>query len=117
MPGPTPISSSLVFQEKFWANVLVRGPDDCWIWLRGKSHGYGLLRTPDYQYHGGERTMLAHRFAYEFSIGPIPKGLLLMHTCDHPSCCNPKHLIPGTNLDNRRDAVSKGRAFPWGHKK
>lgn len=51
----------------------------------------------------------AHRFAYETRIGAIPNGLLIMHKCDVKLCCNPRHLQPGTQLDNMQDAANKGR--------
>ena len=33
----------------------------------------------------------------------------LMHTCDNPSCCNPKHLKVCTHAENMADKAEKGR--------
>ena len=36
-------------------------------------------------------------------------GRFVLHSCDTPLCCNPKHLFIGTQADNKRDAISKER--------
>jgi hypothetical protein len=52
----------------------------------------------------------AYRIAYQLTKGPIPKGYDVRHfVCHHPPCCNPKHLILGTRVDNVSDMVAAGR--------
>jgi hypothetical protein len=77
--------------------------DTCWIW-KGYRHpfGYGNIRV-------GGVTKLTHRVSYELHTGPIPDGLHVLHRCDNPPCCNPDHLYVGTNDDNTRDRITRGR--------
>jgi hypothetical protein len=48
----------------------------------------------------GSRQHFAHRLAYQLSSHSIPPGMLVMHTCGNPSCCNPAHLKMGTRADH-----------------
>ena len=50
-----------------------------------------------------------HRLAWAEAYGPIPEGLHVLHRCDNPPCHNVDHLFLGTNGDNVRDCVAKGR--------
>ena len=94
---------------RFWAKVAKVGPNDCWEWTasRGRSHGgYGQFKV----HMGPVRTNLhANRIAYALATGHDPIGLVVRHTCDNPSCCNPAHLLSGTVLDNARDKMERGR--------
>jgi hypothetical protein len=36
-------------------------------------------------------------------------GLVVRHRCDNPRCINPEHLEIGTQLDNVRDCIERGR--------
>ena len=86
------------------AQIDKRGPDDCWPW---KGHqdpkGYGLIHI-----HG--HTVKAHRFFYWVKHDQAPD--VVLHTCDNPSCVNPRHLRGGTSTDNNRETVWKGRHRP-----
>lgn len=90
----------MIKQDIFMRHVIKTGVNTCWKWRGAKlKHGYG-------RYSGG---LLAHRITYELLVGPIPEGLLVLHSCDNPECTNPKHLFLGTHSDNAKDMVLKGR--------
>lgn len=57
------------------------------------------------------RTNTLHHYVCELEKGPIPKGLLVMHSCDNRMCFNPLHLSVGTSQDNMDDMVSKKRSI------
>jgi hypothetical protein len=94
--------------ELFWSRVDVKSESECWPWrLRRDGNGYGLFDVgPKCQ----RKTRLTHRLAYELTNGKIDLGLQVCHSCDNPTCCNPKHLFLGTNADNMRDMRLKGRS-------
>lgn len=90
---------------RFWAQVDVRAPDECWEWQGGKiDSGYGRLRYGSYP-----GKILAHRLAWKIHFGILPDDLCVCHRCDNPPCCNPMHLFLGTRCDNNRDRSAKGR--------
>lgn len=94
---------SIRFWEKVDRNAPIppNRPDlgNCWLWMASKAEfGYGLF--------AGHR---AHRISWEFTNGPIPNRLQVLHACDTPACVRPEHLFLGTQSDNIQDALRKGR--------
>lgn len=97
-----------VFQPvvpRFWSNV--QKTDSCWPWIGSiEGRGYGQFKI-------GGRQVMAHRFAYELLVGPIPERHDIDHTChntdancpggwscQHRRCVNPAHLEPITHQAN-----------------
>lgn len=51
----------------------------------------------------------AHRWIWEQSNGPIPKGMLVRHLCHNRKCVNLEHLAIGDMKDNRQDDINAGK--------
>lgn len=92
--------------------------DGCWLWTSTRDRkGYGRFTVERVRMPDGSirfKRTGAHRFSYEFHVGPIPSGpgfhgTCVLHRCDNPSCVRPDHLFLGTNADNVRDMDAKGR--------
>lgn len=92
---------SIPAEVRFWKHVAKT--EGCWEWTGSTSKkGYGKLNI-------GGVTKAAHRFSYEIANGPIPEKLFVLHRCDNPPCVRPDHLFTGTNEDNVKDMMKKGR--------
>ena len=100
---------------RFWSKV--NFTDSCWLWTGVPNEGgYGQFYVSP-KYH-----VRAHRWAYEFCVGPITEGLVLDHLCDTPSCVFPDHLEPVTQrvntLRGRRNFAARNARVthcPAGH--
>lgn len=89
--------------EKFWAKVSIGTPDQCWEWKgaqRGDSYGH---------FYAFGKHMGAHRFSFYLANLYFPE--VVMHTCDNRICVNPHHLQGGTQQQNMRDMVARGRHY------
>lgn len=92
------------FFDRHRDKIAFAGPDECWLWTAGRfSNGYGAVLT-------GGKTRGAHREAFEARNGAgSADGLVVRHRCDVRACINPAHLELGTQGDNMRDKVRRGR--------
>ena len=93
-------------RQRFWKYVWRRQDHQCWPWLASamKRGGYGQLRD-------GAKTLKSHRLSWELHFGEIPDNLLIRHLCNNPLCCNPSHLLPGTDKENHDDMRRAGHMF------
>lgn len=83
----------------------------CRIWA-GELNNKGYGRFAIWRPHRTRR-LLAHRVNYYLTTDQDIAGLRLLHSCDTPACVEVSHLRTGTQADNTRDAISRGRAvFP-----
>jgi len=93
--------------KPFHPDLLLPTENGCHVWPGSKcKKGYGLRA-----YHG--KTYRVHRVAWVHHFGEIPAGMHVCHRCDNPACANPEHLFLGTNEDNVRDKIRKGRGRRW----
>jgi len=90
-------------EDRFWARV--KKTKSCWLFNghRQAKMGYVQFWTPE---HGH---IYAHRYSWLFHHGKIPENKLILHSCDVTNCIRPDHLWIGTQLDNMRDMIVKGR--------
>ena len=94
------------FAQYFWSRIALTADDDrCWEWQHSRNpQGYGCIKIDG-------QTRRVHRIAWQLANGREPK-LDVLHSCDNPPCCNPKHLREGTAAENGQEAREKGRWTP-----
>lgn len=84
--------------KRFWAKVDIKGPNDCWSWLAGKTKsGYGVFSIK-------HKWIAAHRVSFFIKNGYLPnisQDRMVMHDCENPECQNYNHLLDGTNKQNQ----------------
>jgi len=95
--------------KRFWEKVNKNGrrmphmKTRCYEWTAGVNEkGYGRIRLNGQSHY-------AHRVTWLLAHGRWPNPQAL-HKCDNSACVRLTHLFEGTQRDNLRDSVSKGRA-------
>jgi hypothetical protein len=90
--------------KNFWDKVNILDDEQaCWEWMGMTDGGAGYGRLQE-----NGHIVQAHRKAWEISNDEkIPEGLVVRHTCDNPKCCNPNHLLLGTQQQNMQDKIAR----------
>lgn len=98
--------------EALWSKVDRRAPDECWEWQGFRNEdGYGRTWI-------GGKGYYAHRVIFDLANpGKIERTAprnrfgvgFLRHSCDNPPCCNPRHLLIGSQSQNMGDKIARER--------
>ncbi|WP_328336706.1 HNH endonuclease [Streptomyces violaceus] len=89
----------LVEQVRSVCEVQANG---CWVW---RYCGYTSNHYPEIMINR-RRGSVARRLL-ELTTGEV--GEVARHRCDNRPCCNPDHLLWGTQAENVQDALERGR--------
>jgi len=94
--------------ERFWEKIDKRRPDECWPWTGTlQSNRSGQL----YGYFRAGKMVRVNRLMWRLhNQEEIPHGQVVRHTCDNTVCCNPAHLVIGTQKQNVSDRYERNRA-------
>jgi hypothetical protein len=101
------VGEIITLADRFWRHVERATEDECWLWTGAVQRGYGAVRL---SLPGATRRQVnAQRVAFVLTYGPINAEDHVLHRCDTPLCCNPRHLFVGDRSANMADAARKGR--------
>jgi len=80
----------------------------CWEW-KG-AHGLGTRGEYRPRVVIGQKDYYVYRIVYSLYTGNDLKPTdVVSHECDHSWCCNPYHMIIGTQADNVQDMLKRER--------
>lgn len=89
--------------DRFWSLVGDEDTNGCWEW----SGSISSNNQARFSYK--DKTILAPRFSLELHKGKLAEGEVCRHKCDNGWCVNPDHLEKGTQAENIKDMIERGR--------
>lgn len=101
------------FKKYFQLKLDSTNPALCWNWTGSKNKfGYGVVfynSILSYAHRVAHKIYNDVTFNIKLEKDLDKDSIVILHSCDNPSCCNPAHLSTGTPLENVQDMVRKGR--------
>ena len=83
---------------RFHRKYIIDLETDCWIWTGSLNNAkYPMFKSYN------DKLVTAHRFSYEYFVGPLDSELEICHSCDNRKCVNPDHLRQDTKSSNAID--------------
>ena len=81
--------------DRFYLQTAFCPITGCWVWSGHVNRwGYGMFSVDG-------RCRGVHRWIWEVTNGPIPKGMQVDHfRCNNRQCCNPEHLKLASPREN-----------------
>jgi hypothetical protein len=80
----------------------------CWEWLG--AHGKGTRGEYRPRVVIDQKDYYVHRIVYQLYTGyELGKKDVIRHQCDNAWCCNPYHMLIGTQADNVKDMLERER--------
>jgi len=92
-------------KEKIFSFIKPNPKTDCWLWT-------GFTNSDGYGYIGSKSV---HREIFKM-YKRLPEGKSVLHKCDVRNCVNPDHLYAGTQQQNIKDMMKRGRHVKRGCK-
>ena len=85
--------------ERFKQKYVVNSDTGCWEYTGCiQKNGYGRLKV-------NGKNVLAHRFSYEYFVGPLDSELEICHSCNCKKCVNYEHMRQDTRSSNTIDKL------------
>jgi hypothetical protein len=109
VPWNTPMSDA-DYIARFKSRCVIT-ESGCWEWqgwtcrfrgIKPGQRGYPQASVRN-------KSVRLHRWMLETMQRPLVKGEVACHKCDNKPCINPDHLFIGTQKDNIRDGMSRGK--------
>lgn len=94
-------------KKLFLSKINITTDNECWNWMGRKGRGDDQYGKFDIQ-NGQRYYFVAHRLAYYYFKNEWAGYLLVRHKCNNKLCCNPNHLVLGTDQENSQDAAKDG---------
>lgn len=105
--APACLGSKPTLDRLAAVGLATRTDTGCLVWnAKRNTSNYGVVADKAAKVCGERRV---HRISWIATNGPIPSGLLVLHSCDNPPCFEVSHLFLGTQQDNMADMAQKGR--------